>query len=52
MDTLVEFRAGRMQLQEGQLRADPRKGLLRVAQVRIKGFVCYKQGSCAFANTL
>lgn len=32
METIVEFRAGLMALADGRLAADPRKGLLRVAQ--------------------
>jgi len=33
-DTLVEFRAGKMQFVDKLLRADPRKGLIRLTQVR------------------
>lgn len=41
MEVIVEFRAGLMALQEGRLVADPRKGALRVCQVRCGVPTCW-----------
>ena len=46
-ETLVEFRAGLMRVQGSQLEADPRRGLVRLQQVRWVGRRGVRAPRCA-----